>query len=324
MSAPFAFINKELTTYATLKRGLNLGTNARAKFDVLNRHIFNDVVVPGQIVIVGDDSTQSCTREEAAAMHQADLVSQALIVYPSAGDGFLVKNYDLLQSLLAYGSIGIGSSTGAWNKHLNQVKQTLEEVEALHRQHRGQGASASTNDFIAKRQALFAKLDVQLEGVARYGTGLKKDTSIKHMLGISTKSYLHTGEISGYADKIKGIARLSNALKNGVFVGLALDLANGALEIQEACSMGREEQCEKAKFIEPPTFFVSISGAYGGGVAGEKVMVALCSKSRRRYPAVMLGCSIIGSVVGGLGGGAVGGSLGNEIGDILYQIVHDG
>lgn len=61
------------------------------------------------------------------------------------------------------------------------------------------------DQFYAKRAALFMKLDEQLKKLAAYGPGLKNRTSIKRTLGISTKRFLHTGEIAGYANKVADV-----------------------------------------------------------------------------------------------------------------------
>lgn len=47
-------------------------------------------------------------------------------------DGFFLENYDLLQSLLTRASIGAGAASDAWNKHLEAIKKTLEEIDQLH------------------------------------------------------------------------------------------------------------------------------------------------------------------------------------------------
>jgi hypothetical protein len=78
---------------------------------------------------------------------------------------------------------------------------------------------------------------------------LKNKGPIKKMLGISTKSYLHTGEIKGYAKTLSGVARASKLLKAGTPVGIALNVGSTALEIIEACSVSREDECTEAKYI---------------------------------------------------------------------------
>jgi len=42
-------------------------------------------------------------------------------------DGDIIKNYDLLQNMLGYGSLGIGAATGSWEKHLKGVEATLKD-----------------------------------------------------------------------------------------------------------------------------------------------------------------------------------------------------
>lgn len=65
----------------------------------------------------------------------------------------MVQNYDLLQRIMSYGSIGIGSTTGAWSAHLRELETLLKEVEALMKRWR---SGALTNDqFFAQRQVLF-------------------------------------------------------------------------------------------------------------------------------------------------------------------------
>ena len=79
MSKHYAFINDDMETYFWLKDNSVSGATARAKFDALNSHILNEVVLPGQLVIVGDDSTQMCTREEEELMYFARDINESMI-----------------------------------------------------------------------------------------------------------------------------------------------------------------------------------------------------------------------------------------------------
>lgn len=47
MSEARSFINARAQTYESLKAGISMSANQRAKFDVLNAHIVNSVVVGG-------------------------------------------------------------------------------------------------------------------------------------------------------------------------------------------------------------------------------------------------------------------------------------
>jgi hypothetical protein len=85
--------------------------------------------------------------------------------------GQLIENYDLLQNILSYGSLGIGSATGSWRTHLNSVQKTLEDIERLYQLSLARGTPIARQEFINQRRLLFAVLDKQLEGIARWGHG---------------------------------------------------------------------------------------------------------------------------------------------------------
>lgn len=236
---PYAFINERPQPYPLLKLSLSLNQHTQTKFDIINQHIRNVVVLPGQLVIIPDASTASCTTEEAGLMRSAQNIKHALLAH-SATDQFLIKNYDQLQTIMSHASLGIGSASSAWSKHLGQVEATLKEIDELHKQYLRNATMGARNEFLAKRRALFAQLDIQLSGMARFGTGLKNEGSIKKMLGISSKSYWHHGEIRGYEETVKRVARAAEILKKGTYIGIALDIGATTLEIAEACSTGRE------------------------------------------------------------------------------------
>ncbi|AMM03063.1 Uncharacterised protein [Pseudomonas putida] len=72
MSEARSFINSHTQSYDSLKADTPMTANQRGKFDVLNAHIVNSVVVGGELVIVGDPTTPSCTSHEEFLMSQAE------------------------------------------------------------------------------------------------------------------------------------------------------------------------------------------------------------------------------------------------------------
>ncbi|SEL90797.1 hypothetical protein SAMN05216604_1524 [Pseudomonas agarici] len=172
---------------------------------------------------------------------------------------------------------------------------------------------------------MFIKLEKQLGNVAAYGSGLRNQGKIKQALGISTRSYLHTGEIAGYADKVSGVARASNLIKKGTYIGTALDVASTGLSIHKACTLGREEQCRRAKYVESSTLMGSLAGGSAGGYVGGMAGTAVC--------AVVLGvstsgpgalaCAVVGGAVGGKLFGDFGSKTGEMLGDFLYGEVSE-
>ena len=322
MQGPYAFINERPQPYPLLKLDLSLNPHIQTKFDSLNQHIRNVVVLPGQLVIIPDARTASCTTEEAQLMRSAQNIKQALFAH-SATDQLLIKNYDQLQAIMAHASLGIGSASSAWSKHLAQVEATLKEVDELHRQYLRKGTASARNDFLVKRRALFARLDTQLSGMARFGTGLKSEGSIKKMLGISTKSYWHHGEIRKYEETVKRVAKASQLLKKGTYIGIALDVGAAALEITEACSTGREQECTKAKYVDGAKLVGAVGGSYWGGKAGAAIGIGSCMIvfGIPTAGAGALACAIIGGAAGGLAGGALGGGLAEDAGNFIYKTV---
>ena len=321
MSKAYIFINEHVQPYSYLKSNLNLGKKSSVKFDVLNSHVVNTVVLPGEIIIVGDDSVSICTAEEAFYMRKALEVHLAIMTNGMQSDGFLVENHELLTRILGYSSIGIGAVGGAWSKHLDGIKNTLENIEAAHGELPGSGGAGSRDAFYAKRKTLFEKLDAQLKSFARFGSGLRNQGSIKDMLGISTKSYLHTGTIAGYAETINGVAKASSLMEKGTYLGVGLSVTATGASIYNACTTGREDQCRKAKYVEGGKLSGSLFGGSFGGMVGGFALSAGCAVAFGVVTggAGALACSVVGSGVGGWAGGEVGGKMGESGGDVIYE-----
>lgn len=254
-------------------------------------------------------------------MHYARNVRRQLRNHQAGGDGQVIKNYDLLQHMLGYGSLGLGAATGSWGAHLEGVKNTLNDIERLYKLSLTRGTPIARQEFINQRKALFAKLDIQLQGIARWGTRLKKRGSIKKMLGISTKSYLHTGEIQGYAKKVGGVAKAAKLLRAGTPIGIGLNSVSTYLEIKEACSIGREEMCRKTKYLEGPKLVSGVIGGMIGGHVGTALLTPLCMAVFGVTTAGVgaIGCGITTAAMGGYAGGLAGEAGGEILGEIVYE-----
>jgi hypothetical protein len=313
---PYVFINERMEHYPTLKSQVSGG----AKFDALNAYIRNTMVMPGQLIVVGDESTNKISPEEAEMVRLAYGTHHALFQNQARGDGQIIKNYDLLQKMLGYGSLGIGSASGSWATHLKGVEKTLEDIERLYQLALRRGTPIARQEFINQRRVLFTKLDTQLEGIARWGTGMHNKGSIKNMLGFSTKSYLHTQELRGYSQRIAHIAKASRLLKTGTPIGIGLNAWSTHLEITEACSMGREEVCTRAKFVEGAKLVGGVGMGYVGGMAGSTAATFACFMVLGALTGPgALACSIIGAAAGGYGAGLGGEQVGELIGTTLYE-----
>ncbi|TDV59405.1 hypothetical protein [Pseudomonas sp. LP_7_YM] len=322
MSQPFSFVNERMQTYQAIKASLPLGRRLAEKFDVVNAHIRNNVVVAGELVIIGDDSTAACTAEEAELMRLAAVTHQTLVDNDAGGDDFIVANHEFLTRLISTTSIGVDMALDGWEKHLENVKKTLESIDVLHKQYLTSGTVIERNLFYTKRRQLFDQLDKLLKGFLKFGTGLRNTGSIKQMLGISTKSYLHTGEIRNYAEKLAGVARASKLIKRGAYVGIVLDTASTAIDIKTACSTGREDECTKAKYVEGGKLVGSLSGAAFLGSLSTVAATLLCVTvlGLTTGPGA-LACGVITGATMGWAGGEAGSYAGENIGDYLYETI---
>ena len=321
MAQPQVFTNTRTQTFESLRTGLHLSDTANRKFIALNSHIANTVVLAGELVILGDLSTSSSTSQEAYMMAKANEIHNALLSNNVEADDFFLDNYELLQGMLAHGSLGAGVVSDAWSKHLEAIRKSLLDIERLHNEYLRSGSPAARDKFYSERAFLFGKLGSQLDNVAAYGVGLQQQGTIKRMLGISTKSFMHKGEIDGYAEKINGVANAAKIVKKGTYIGTALDVASTALSIQKACSLGREEQCKKVKYMEGSSLAFGLGGGAFGGAAGGfgatvgcVVVLGIASGG----PGALV-CGVVGGAVGGWAGGELGGGLGEKFGEFLYR-----
>lgn len=109
MSRPYAFINEQMQTFMALKSALNLNSTTAAKFDTVNRHLVNQVALPGHMIIVPDATTALCTVAEAQLMEIGRNTAYSILAVAPRDDGAVVHNYDLMHALLSYSSLGVGS-----------------------------------------------------------------------------------------------------------------------------------------------------------------------------------------------------------------------
>ncbi|AZE93180.1 hypothetical protein C4J95_1054 [Pseudomonas orientalis] len=320
MTQPQVFTNTRTQTFESLRAGLQLSGIADRKFIALNGHIANSVVVAGELVILGDLSTPSSTSQEAYMMTKANEVHIALLSNNIGADDFLLDNYELLKSMLAHGSLGAGVVSDAWSRHLEAIRKSLLNIEKLHNDYLRSGSSTARDRFFTERAFLLGKLASQLDSVAAYGAGLQKDGTLKRMLGISTKSFMHKGEIDGYAAKINGVAKAAKIVKRGIYIGVALEVSSAALSIQKACLLGREQECRKAKYVEGSSLAFGLGAGAIGATAGGYAAVLGCVfvlGIATGGPGALV-CGVVGGAVGGWGGGEIGSITGERLGDFLY------
>nr|WP_314578820.1 hypothetical protein [uncultured Pseudomonas sp.] len=325
MATPYSFINPRMQTYQGLKSSVSLAGKSLAKFDTLNAHIRDSVVLAGELVIIGDYSTKSCTAQEAYLIRKATEVHHMLLINGMEGDSYVLDNYDFLQDILDRTSIATGVASDGWSRHLKSIESSLEEINALYKSHFSTGKLQNRELFFQKRALLEASIQKQLSSVASTGSGQGRNTRIKDMLGLSTKSYSKQREIARYADTVAGVAKAATVVKRGGYIGVALDVASTSLEIREACLAGDERQCRKARYVEGG----KLIGSWGGGaVAGyygattlESACVVIIGAATRGLGASV--CLALGGAIMSWAGSEVGSKRGEALGEIMYESLYD-
>ncbi len=298
-----------------------------AHFRHLNPHL-GERLKPGQMAIISDPASRQCSREEAQLMEAAAQVEAALQELSEDEAQFMVEHYDSIGSFLGYSGAGLSVGSLLAGRHLDSINLTLTHLEQLHQSSYARYGHLRHESFFTQRRELMRQLDGSLRPLVRKGTGIPDHPKLKHALGISSRSLVHhwnqagvPGEIPGYASHIEGVSRASRYIKLGGWVGLGLTVASSELAIQEACRVGREEECRQVKFTERGSF---AGGVAGGAAAGYFVSSA---KAGAVCAAIGLGSGGVGTVacalvvVGGASvvAGAVGGMGGEIIAEKIYE-----
>jgi hypothetical protein len=222
-------------------------------------------------------------------------------------------------------SMGVGKDM--LERGLSQVKDTLKGIEALHQQQFTLHGHLKSPEFFTSRQALYKQLDSQLRtAFLNKPLGLGSYDRLRRDLGISTKSVVHhwkkagvPGQLPGYATHLDDVAKVSNYLKYGGWVGVGLGAGSSYLKVYEACRAGETEECQKIRFTETGSFAGGLTGGAAGAAAGKSVAGAVCKFG-------VWGKAACGIVT--VGGAAFGSSKGIEafgefIGEKLYEVVYD-
>ena len=295
------------------------------KFRSLNPQI-TQYAKPGQLIVLSDPRNTQCTREEALLMEAAQKVDAALEPLSDAEAEFMTRHHDEIQSFLSQGSTGVGIGAAMFGQHLASLKNTLVDLENLHKRTFDKHGKLQGANFFAERKKLMGRLDNSLGPLVRKGVGIADHPKLKNALGISTRSLVHhwskagtAGGIPGYATHIDGVSKAGKVMKLGGWVGISLGASASGIKIQETCRVGTEEACRKVKFSEVGKF----AGAFGGSIAGATMGAAVCvGIGILTAGAGAVGCSLVMVGVGTLGGSVFGEAGGEKIGEIIYGEIY--
>lgn len=265
------------------------------KFQSLNPNTGH--VKAGSMIVLSDPKNTSCTYQEAQLMQAAQHVSASLDELTPDEADFLYRHGAEIAGFVGHTSTWLGVSAVVMEKHLNNLRDTLQAMERLHQDSYRQHGHLRSPQFLADRQRLMNQLDAHLLNSTRLRgqTTLGDHPKLKTALGISSRSLVHhwdkaggPGQIPGYAAHVEAVSRATKYMKTGGYIGIGLGAVSSLLAIQQVCKGDSGAACERVKFTEGGKFAGATLGGIWGGVTGQIAGGSIC-----------LG---IGVATGGLGG----------------------
>ena len=265
------------------------------KFQSLNPN--TGYVKAGSMIVLSDPKNTSCSYEEAQLMQAAQHVSASLDELTPDEADFLHRHGAEIAGFIGQTSTWLGVSAVVMEKHLSNLRETLQAMERLHQDSYRQHGHLRSPQFFADRQRLMNQLDAHLLNSTRLRgqTTLGDHPKLKTALGISSRSLVHhwdkaggPGQIPGYAAHVEAVSRATKYMKAGGYIGIGLGGVSSLLAIEQVCNGDSGAACERVKFTEGGKFAGATLGGIWGGVTGQIAGGSIC-----------LG---IGVATGGLGG----------------------
>jgi hypothetical protein len=198
-----------------------------------------------------------------------------------------------------------------WVNTWGDIEKTLKRLEALHVETFQKNGKLQGAEFFTERKVLLSQLDNGLGSLVRKRVGIPDHPKLKSAMGISSRSLVHhwkkagvSGGIPGYATHIQGVARASQSMKVGGFVGIGLGVSASALKVKETFRVGTAAECEKVKFTEGGKFTGEVvGGALGGaeGVASAGFVCAAIGVGTLGVGGLICGLVIVGAATASVG-----------------------
>ncbi len=299
------------------------------KFRALNPSTVN--VKAGSLIVLSDPNNTSCTYQEAQLMQAAQQVDASLDSLKPQEADFLHRHGAEIASFIGHTSTWLGVSAVVMEKHLSNLRDTLQAIERLHQESYRQHGHLKSPQFFADRKRLLAQLDAHLLNSTRLRgqTTLGDHPKLKTALGISSRSLVHhwdkaggPGQIPGYSAHVEAVSRAAKYMKAGGYIGIGIGGISSLLAIQQVCNEDSGATCVKVKFTEGGKFGLSTAGGIWGGRAGLLASGPICLAlgATTGIGGVICVAAVVGT---GAWVGTTGGEkAGEAIGEKLYEVAH--
>jgi hypothetical protein len=296
------------------------------KFQALNPNTSH--VKAGSMIVLSDPNNTSCTYQDAQLMQAAQHVSASLDELTPDEADFLYRHGAEIAGFIGQTSTWLGVSAVVMEKHLSNLRDTLQAMERLHQDSYRQHGHLRSPQLFADRQRLMNQLDAHLLNSTRLRgqTTLGDHPKLKTALGISSRSLVHhwdkaggPGQIPGYAAHVEAVSRATKYMKTGGYIGIGLGAVSSLLAIQQVCKGDSAAACKKVKFTEGGKFGLSTVGGAWGGRLGLQASgpVCLALGISTAIGGVICAAALVGT---GAWVGTTAGGMGGELGgEILYE-----
>ena len=257
-----------------------------SRFQALNPDLGE--VKAGSMIVLGDPDNTACTYQEAQLMQAARQVQASLDPLTPEQADFMHRHGTEIASFAGGSSTWLGVSAVVMEKHLTNLRDTLQAMERLHQDSYRQHGHLNSKPFFEERRRLLARLDSHLLNSTRLRshTTFGDHPKLKRALGISTQSLVHhwdkaggPGQIPGYATYVDATSRAAKYMQTGGYIGIGIGGVSSLLAIQQVCNADSGAACEKIRFTEGGKFVGStVVGFIGGEIAkyaGAPICVAL-------------------------------------------------
>ncbi len=282
----------------------------------------------GSIMLLVDPDKQNSM--QIAHMQAAkERIDAALAPLSHEEANFLHQHYATIANFSSFADKGIGLAADPVGKYFENIQKILSEIQDTYKNAYLTRGALIGEQFYVRRSQLFKELNTVLKvGFLNKGMKFGEYAKIKDALGLSSKSITHewnkTGinNIDGYATHIERAAKYVKLMKYAGYVGIGFSAFHSINEVNEACSVGREDECSKKKYTETGSFTGSIAGGLAGGAIGMGVCtVALGAATMAAGGAGVLACGVILGGAGGYVGSETVSSFGEYFGDVIYETI---
>lgn len=278
----------------------------------------------GEIFIIGDPGNgHTCTRQELQAMSAAQVAREALADLTNEEANFMMRHQADIAGLLSDVSLSMGVAQTMMARSLDDLKNTLRQIELVHQQQFSKYGHLKSPEFFASRQELFKRMDTQLRmSFLNKHMNLGSHDTLRRGLGISSKSLVHhwskagaPGAIPGYATHVEKLGRMSKYLQKGGQLGIVIGAGSSVFKIHDACTAGNTEACRKIKFTEAGSFAGGLAGGSVSGLAASRLAAVACLGAG---PGALV-CNIVVAGAVALVGSTAGMSGGEYLGEVLFE-----